>query len=259
MALYPSTFTSIIGFQPVMQVGYLALRQQSFLRQKGLALFGNDNIEPSSDYPANTVGIAPNLILPLDGGSMLMDGSGSGTMTADLYPTRAMEIDFTGSGDLEANAGLVISMLLNMIGSGTLTAGIVGNLNMTADFTGSGDLDANLSGLGNMIADLDGSGDLDAVIAAYGDMTVDIVVTGTGLSTANVGQAVWAAIAALNNEPGSMGEKLNLAGSGGVDYTALANAVLAAAALNPITANIKEVNDLPIDGAGTEADPFGPV
>jgi hypothetical protein len=45
------------------------------------------------------------------------------------------------------------------------------------------------------------------------------VVTGTGLSTANVGQAVWAAIAASNNNAGSMGEKLNDAGSAANPWT----------------------------------------
>ncbi len=35
--------------------------------------------------------------------------------------------------------------------------------------------------------------------------------------------------------------------------------ILAGAAADPIAANIKEVNDLVVDGAGTEADPWGPV
>jgi len=46
-------------------------------------------------------------------------------------------------------------------------------------------------------------------------MEADITVTGTGLTTANVGQAVWSALAAANNDPDTMGEKLNDAGAGG--------------------------------------------
>ncbi len=38
-----------------------------------------------------------------------------------------------------------------------------------------------------------------------------------------------------------------------------AAAVLAAAATTPIAANIKKVYDIAIDGAGTEADPWGPA
>lgn len=43
------------------------------------------------------------------------------------------------------------------------------------------------------------------------------------------------------------------------DIAAIAAAVLAAAAVSPIKANIKQVNDLTVDGTGTEADPWGPV
>lgn len=41
--------------------------------------------------------------------------------------------------------------------------------------------------------------------------------------------------------------------------TTTASATLAAAATTPIAANIKQVNSLAVDGAGTESDPWGPV
>lgn len=41
--------------------------------------------------------------------------------------------------------------------------------------------------------------------------------------------------------------------------SALAQAVLDAAQLAPIHANIKEVNDLQVTGAGTELNPWGPA
>lgn len=152
-------------------------------------------------------------MLPRTGGAMSMRAEGEGSIEADLVPTINGAIDFTGTGDLTAEAALVISMAIAMTGSGTLSASIVGLLNMSIDLEGSGDLAANLSGIGNMLIDLEGSGSLEATIAAYGNMEIDIVVTGTGLTTSNVGQAVWAALAALNDEVGTMGEKLNDAGS----------------------------------------------
>lgn len=112
-----------------------------------------------------------------------------------------------------------------MTGAGDLTATIQGRLNATVDMTGSGDLTANMTGFANLVVDLLGAGDLDATIAAFGDMSIDIVVTGTGLTTANVAQAVWSAVAAANNDSGTMGAKLNSAASGGVDLNALADAV----------------------------------
>lgn len=43
------------------------------------------------------------------------------------------------------------------------------------------------------------------------------------------------------------------------DKTDIATAVLSAAASSPIASNIKKVNDLTVDGTGTEVDPWGPV
>lgn len=139
--------------------------------------------------------LAPSAwLLPQTGGGMSMRPKGVGSFTANLIPSYPMSIDFTGAGDLEATAGLIVSMLLAMTGAGDLSATIEGRLDASIDFTGSGDLSADLSGLGNMVIDMLGAGDLEATIAAYGNMEIDIVVTGTGLSTANVGQAVWSAL-----------------------------------------------------------------
>jgi anthranilate phosphoribosyltransferase len=80
-------------------------------------------------------------------------------------------------------------------------------------------------------------------------------------------------------DDGTMGKALSTASSGGVDINALAAAVwayatrdmpaterdavaaavIAAAQATPIDANIKEVNDTTIDGAGTAGDPWGPA
>ncbi len=145
-----------------------------------------------------------------------MRATGDGDLTADLVPTINGQIDFTGSGTLSAEAALVISMFCDMVGSGTLTANITGLLNMSIDMEGSGDLNAAMSAFANMIVALEGSGDLDATISAYGNMSIDIVVTGTGLSTANVGQAVWESIVSqFSANPDSAAAKLLSAGSAG--------------------------------------------
>jgi hypothetical protein len=130
-----------------------------------------------------------------------------------------MTIDLVGSSNFDATAALIVSMAAAFSGSGSMTASIVGRLNATCDMTGSGDLAADMTGIANAVIAMLGSGDLEATIAAFGDMSIDIVVTGTGLSTSNVGQAVWAALAAANNNAGSMGEKLNDAGSASNPWT----------------------------------------
>ena len=212
------------------------------------------------EYAGRPIGnLAPHSwMLPQKGGAMSMRIVGAGSMSADLIPARAMAVDMTGFGDMEATAALVVSMACAMSGSGSLTAGIVGLLNMSVDFDGSGDLNASMNGIASMAVDLLGQGDLEATIAAYGNMEIDIVVTGTGLSTANVGDAVWRYLIG-GTEAQNL---LSTAGSGGVDYDtlwasmpaalkeSLAAYVLAAAAADPISSNVKEVNSGPIGGAG---------
>lgn len=146
-------------------------------------------------------------------GAMTVAMTGSGTLSAELSLFLNMVCAMTGSGTLSADAALLVSMLCDMTGSSTMTASITGLKEMTASFTGSGDLVADINAFGNMIINLIGSGDLDVDISAVADMSIDIVVTGTGLTTANVGPAVWAAIASQNDIAGTMGEKLNDAGS----------------------------------------------
>ena len=155
-------------------------------------------------------------MLPRTGGGMSIRTEGNGSLSANLIPTINGSIDFTGDGDLSATAALIISMLCDLTGSGSLSANINGLLNMSVDLQGEGDLQASLSGIASMLANLEGSGDLEAVIAAFGNMEIDITVTGTGLSTANVGQAVWTAILEqFNDDPNSAAAKLLAAGSAG--------------------------------------------
>lgn len=148
-------------------------------------LFGDQ-----AGYPVGNLSPA-SWKLPQVAGAMSLRPLGTGTIAAGLIPTRPMSLDLTGAGDLDATGALVVSLLLALAGEGTLAASITGNLNMTADLTGSGDLDASLSGVAALAVDLLGHGDLDATVAAFGNMEIDLVVTGTGLTTGNVGDAVW--------------------------------------------------------------------
>jgi hypothetical protein len=175
---------------------------------------------------------------PITVGEMSWRLGGEGSLTANLYPAKQMSVSFTGSGDLNATAALVVSMLLAMTGSGTLEAAIQGRLNMSADLTGSGDLDAAIAALGSMVLELSGTGDLEAAIGAIGNMSIDLVVTGTGLTTSNVGAAVWSSLATINDEPGTMGEKLNAAGSAGDPWTTALPGSYAAGTAGDIIGNI---------------------
>lgn len=210
----------------------------------------NWNVHTTRDVALPNGNLYPSAwMLPRTGGGMSMRADGAGDLTSDLIPTRPMSIDLTGAGDLAATAGLIVSMLCAMTGGGSMTATITGRLNASVDFTGAGDMTAAMHGLADMVIDLLGAGDLDATISAYGNMALDIVVTGTGLTTANVGQAVWSALAASNNDAGTMGEKLNDAGSAANPWTeVLESGMTAAEILRVILAGV--AGDCTVTDAG---------
>jgi hypothetical protein len=54
---------------------------------------------------------------------------------------------------------------------------------------------------------------------ATGTLAANITSAGNVLDSTNVGPAVWGSLAALNNIAGTMGEKLNDAGSGSNPWT----------------------------------------
>lgn len=78
------------------------------------------------------------------------------------------------------------------------------------------------------------------------------------LTTQSIATAVWSALAAVNNDAGTMGAKLNTASSGGVDYAALADAVVAALEAATIPVNTVQIKGQTISGSGSPSDPWGP-
>lgn len=148
--------------------------------------------------------------------------TGTGTIsTADMWLVKLAQASIGGDGTLTATGGLIVQLVAALAGSGTISsADMKAFLQLVASIGGSGSASATATGLGAMLAALAGSGTLAGSTATgVGALSADITVTGTGLSTANVGPAVWASIAADNNTPGTMGEKLNAAGTAGDPWT----------------------------------------
>lgn len=126
----------------------------------------------------------------------LLNGSGSLSITS-LSMGRALASALTGSGTISAaNLALIVQLAGSLAGSGTIsTATLQAISGLSAALSGSGDISAAaLSLIISIEADLSGSGTLSANLKGLLSMMADITVTGTGLSTANVGEAVWARI-----------------------------------------------------------------
>jgi hypothetical protein len=148
--------------------------------------------------------------------------TGSGSITAGILAVKLAEADLTGSGALAAVGSLIVQAIAAIAGSGTInSADLKAFLQAVAAMSGSGGVSAaNRSALGAAACALTGIGTAAGSTATgIGEVSADLVVTGTGLTTANVGDAVWSALAAANNGSGTMGEKLNDAGSASNPWT----------------------------------------
>ena len=164
-------------------------------------------------------------MMPQKAGALAARNSLTGTgavSDANVWAVKLAQAALTGTGDLTAIGGLIVQLVAAITGSGTVSnADIKAFLQAVAALTGSGGVsDADLEGLGALLAALTASGTAaGSTLTGIGELDADIVVTGTGLTTANVGTAVWAALASANNEPLTMGEKLNDAGSASNPWT----------------------------------------
>jgi len=171
--------------------------------------------QPGSGYrPPYSLVLAPK-----EGGmSVYVPGTGTvaGTGIEGLFGTA----DLTGEGTVSnAAAGLIVEMIASLVGSGSLTANISGQLTAIANLVGSGDLTAAAGALAGMVANLTGEGTLTASQEALGEMTAAIFVNQSQAQVEEIVAAVWNAFAAEYNVSGTMGEKLNGAGSAGDPWT----------------------------------------
>lgn len=174
--------------------------------------------------------------------------AGSGTITSGLNYGLPLIADLLGSGGISnalasigmgifanisgsggittALGGLLVEMIAAITGSGDISnAEILAYLNAIADLTGSGTItDADLTGIGELIAILQGDGLISSIIGGTGELSADIKSYGE-MTSQGIRDAVWQAAALSFNDSGTMGELLNLAGTGGVNYNLLAQAV----------------------------------
>lgn len=144
----------------------------------------------------------------------------TGTFTATIAAGKNLEAALSGSGDItSASLALVVSMIAEITASGDITnAALVSYLNMAADLAASGDLAGSLTALGNMIASMTADGSMSPTMNATANMAADITPF-TALSPESLAAAVWNAAAASFNASGTMGNKLNGAGSAGDPWT----------------------------------------
>lgn len=221
--------------------------------------------------PARTAGSMAALVPVVDAafvGALLqggpMEGAGAFGLAAP-NSTLSLVVGMSGSATLTFLApSASLRLVVGLDGQGVMTLTGAGGLSMIVPFDGTGAMT------------LTGAGDLRGRMSMEGSWTPF-----SELSPESLAAAVWQAVAAVNNEPDSMGARLNTASSGGVDLNTLAQAVwshgvrtltsggtsaptveqiaaavLAAAQAAPIHADTRDMNGAPVVGTGTEGDPW---
>lgn len=200
-------------------VQYLHVHEKS----KNHARFGA--ITPGEAIPPGyNTGLA--LAMPQAGGGLLAGTGvfGTGELTGNVNFGSNFLCDITGTSTLDAALAVVVSVFADLTGSGALDASLAQTIALTADLAGQGDLLPAIGAIVFLAASFLGAGDIESTLSGKAGLLSDIKSFGE-LTPEGIRDAVWNALAVSNNKTGTMGELLNLAGSGGVSYPALAAAV----------------------------------
>lgn len=219
---YPATFmgTSVNG------EGKTSSGQSSWLRPGMVRnqFFGDTKTEAykKSSIPVG-YGAPYAKVLAISSGGLGVTNSSfanSGVVTANMAAGKNIEASLDATGTLTAlQLQTVISMATTLAATGTITnAQLVSFVNMVSTLSCSGSLNADIGALSNLVATLQAIATMEPEMNATANMEADITPF-TELSPENLAAAVWSALASQYNSSGTMGQKLNGAGSAGDPWT----------------------------------------
>lgn len=163
------------------------------------------------------------MTLPISSGGMGLTNYSTavaGGLAGNMAAGKALEASLSGTGTLTAlELQTVISMAANLAAAGTISnAQLVSFVNMASDLSASGTFTGDIGALSNLVVTLQAIGSMSPTMNATANMEADITPF-TELSPENLAAAVWSALAASYNDSGTMGQKLNGAGSAGDPWT----------------------------------------
>ena len=146
-------------------------------------------------------------------GAITIDFSATGERGLNGVGTATITINGSGVGGLIAGGVAAATITIN--GSASIFAAIAGEATATITISGSG----STAAIGHSVAS--GTVNIDGALISYGigwmEATSDY---GNDLTPDNLAAAVWNAIAADFNDSGTMGQKMNAAGTAGDPWTA---------------------------------------
>jgi hypothetical protein len=193
----------------------------------------------------------------------------SSDLTASIAGSVNVSSNLAGIGDLSGSLGALVGIVAEMNGNGDLSADIAGAIQIVSILSGSGDLEGAIKATVGLIANLSGTSDLNSSIIGNWNMVVALLgnnnlasaikakaylesniisantlIVNNGavvgsmssnitslseLSPESLASSVWSALASKHNQSGTMGEKLNGAGSAGNPWTEIIEGTYTAA------------------------------
>lgn len=180
-------------------------------------------------------------------GALIAFGVGTASITISTN-TPAMSGTINGSG----------SASLSITGGGNIgaIASIVGEAGFSFDGSATAYPTDDSSPLRSGTASFSFSGSLVPYAIGHMEGTTDIQ---TELTADGITTAVLNAVATDFNLPGTIGNKINTASSGGVDLNALAEAVRTELESTTIPVDLKKINAVTVTGTGITSDKWRPA
>ena len=210
-------------------------------------------------YPVGGYG-AVAWMMPYTQGDLSSHSETQGSATGTLAMASGWNLSGLAEGTTptaEATLQLVVSMVASALGEATTNANLNAALGLSGSAAGVATDSALISALAWAIGQADGT--CTATLTSYATGRLYGEVTPfTELSPQGLADAVWSALLSQYPDAGTAGNALSLASSGGVDYSALAAAVLAAAQTTPIHSDVRKVNSYTVTGDGQSGTEWGP-
>jgi hypothetical protein len=199
-------------------------------------------------HPASwSMPIKPGRISSRNEANIIFTGEDSLAAQGINISSSGTAITFATSGTAAAVAAAVGSATITFTTAGTAAAPLNAIGTATITFTAAASAGAEAAVSGTTTIEFD----TVATLTAIGHMVA--VPIDTSLTPDSIASAVWAAIAASNNTTGTMGEKLNDAGSASNPWTEIIESGLSAAEILRIVAAALAGT---VDGAGTGQEKF---
>jgi len=159
-------------------------------------------------------------MLPYELGSMTTSNfNGAATLAYTGVSGLSGEVTMAGTGVFEATGGLLAGLELTISGSGDLALVGGGLLEAIVAMAGEGLLTAAIGATAGLTLNLSGIRSMSLSPSGTGEMVLEIYVNESQATVDQIVAAVWSAIATEYNVSGTMGNKLNGAGSAGDPWT----------------------------------------